>query len=300
MDEFEWGFTLVSNRLGATVLYENDDYHVIAYGSMVELWLHGGWNSSCARMARKFGVQGLSASEGSGWSDDSLEFLDELPGLRWVLVSTSRKLNWKPLERQADLESVDLFPNSSDQNEIDFTCLPSLRKCAVNWRPQFDSIRHCRRLNCFEVRDSDLGNLRELDLRELVDLEQLIVDSCIRLGSIEPAEQAQIRALKASDCPKLKLDLKRLVRDLQYLYLEGKLAYPLDELRLAKHLKSVVFLWVRAKTPIPPVLDQLPCLADGLAAGTRLSEPDQNIMDTFAARRREQLEAEKRKNSGGK
>jgi hypothetical protein len=45
-------------------------------------------------------------------------------------------------------------------------------------------------------------------------------------------------------------------------------------------------------------MEQLPCLIEGVAVGTRLSEPDQQIMSTFAARRRKELEARKKKEAG--
>jgi len=279
--------------LDPVFLHEGNDCDVVDLGSSVQLTLKAGWNMSCARLARKFGVQSLDASKIWGWQDNSIAFLDQLPGLRSVVIGAAHKLDWRPLERQADLESLRVYSDVDEQNDLDFTRLQRLSKCAVKWIPQFDSIRHCPRLRSLEVFSSD--NLRDLDLRELTDLEELHLESCANIGRIILAEQTRIRSLRVSNCPKLQLDLKRFVRDLEDLWLQGKVAYRLDELALAKLLKRVTFTFVKTKGRIPPFMEQLPCLIDGVAAGTRLSEPDQQIMSTFAARRRKELEARKKK-----
>ena len=226
-------------------LYEGDDCYVVRSGSSVELTLKGGWKPSCAQLARKFGVESLDASRIRGWRDDSIAFLDELPGLRSVVIGAPHKLDWQPLERQTDLESVRLYSDVADQNNVDFTRLHGLRKCAIKWIPQFDSFRHCPWLKTLELFSSD--SLRDLDLRELTDLEELNLNSCAQLGRVELAEQTRIRSLRVSNCPKLQLDLKRFVRDLEDLWLQGKVACPLVDLALAKHLKRLAFTFVKTK-----------------------------------------------------
>lgn len=280
----------------AVYLHEDDCCEVVAWGPLKQLELHGAWNDSIARLAHSFDVRGLHASTTLGWVDDSIEFLDELPRLTEVLISPSRRQDWKPLERHPNLEYVGIYYRwCKEQNDIDFTRVRRLRECEITWLPQGDSIRHCASLKSLMVFDDWRDDLRELDLRELVDLEELILKDCGQLREIELADSARIRNLDIWNCPKLKLDMKRYARDLEYLQLLGRVAFPLDDLGLAKHLKDVGFTSLHNKVPIPAFMGKLPCLENAGAHDTLLSEPDCRIADAFLAKRQAALKASRSK-----
>jgi hypothetical protein len=277
-------------------LHEGDDCDVVDFGSSVQLTLKGAWTPTCGQLARKFGVQSVDASRIWGWQGESIEFLDELPGLRSVVIGASSKLDWRPLERQTDLEAARVYSDVDDQSEINFTRFPRLRKVALRWIPQFDSYRDCTWLKSLEVFSTE--NLRELDLGRLAELEELNLETCSQLHHVELAEPAVLRSLRVSNCPRLQLDLKRFVRDLESLWLQGSVAYRLDDLALGKRLKTLTFTFVKSKGRIPRFMDKLPNLTEAVAVGTRLSPPDKKMMSAFAARRREALEARKQQAGG--
>src|SRR5262245_47186139 len=160
-----------------TLLLEGENYSLFDCGTIRRLLLRGSWEPSCALVAADFAVQEIWAHRLDGWTDDSIEFLDQVPNIQSVNIATRNRIDWTPLQRLAKLESVQVSCTADEQNEIDFTRLPSLRKCSLSpWRNEFDSVRRCRSLKSLFVRES--GDQRELDLQELEGLEELLLFQC--------------------------------------------------------------------------------------------------------------------------
>jgi hypothetical protein len=267
------------------LLHEANGCAIVDCGVSTRLWLRGSWRSEFAELARSFKVDDVWAYGDDGWNGDSIEFLCGLEALRSVSIGASRKLDWAPLERLASLESLDISSLEGEQERLDFVRLPRLRKCSVRpWRPEFDSVRNCPWLRSLRVRDTQF--LRELDLSQLVDLEELLLYQCSRLRLVHVAGTARIRSLQISCCPRLRFDFRRFAKDLESLCLEGRQNYSLAELGLAVNLKKLMLVGVAGASPLPEFLHGLSSLRELVSIGTQLSESDQRIVAATPAWRR--------------
>ena len=314
MIRFKCGFEKLGNLPDPVYLHEDDTCDIIEWDSLVTLSLKQKWNPNYIKLIHRFGVRGIEACDGDGWNDETIDFLKKIPDLRSVMISTSSELDLKPLEKLSELtslwitsacaldlsplerlpnlEELTLFLKSKEQSDFDFTRLRRLQTCKLDWIPQFQSVCKCTGLKSLwilwvrGISSDGYPELRELDLREMGNLEELTLEGLIDLKKIDLSEAARIRALRISQCRKLQVDLNRFVRDLECLQLEGKIAFPLDDLGLAKCLKIFQFMFLNNKLPIPPFISKLPRLIDGLAVDTKLSEPDRRVEAGFSANRR--------------
>lgn len=270
-------------------LHEDENCEIEETAAARRLTLRTSWHASIARLARRFKVTQLAA-ELDGWDQPSLEFLDELPDLRTVFITAKQALDWKPLERHRKIEYASLRPelpwhrpNRVTQGELDFTRMAHIQVCDVPWIPEWDSIRRCTRLEGLEIHGT--YERRELDLSQLSHLSELVIDFCDELRGVVLPEEAQLQLLRINAAPKLKIDLQRFVRDLEWLYLGGKIAFPLDDLGEAKKLRFLTLMFLKNRAPIPAFLHKLPALESVLAPSTRLSESDQAIEQKLNATR---------------
>src|SRR5260370_20770894 len=113
MKSFEL-YLLGSVPRSKTELYRDQHCVVLDRGLAIRMELIGEWRHACADVMARFDAERLVASELDGWDGRSVAFLDELPAtLRAVRISTSHRLDWRPLERRTDLESITLNSNSN-------------------------------------------------------------------------------------------------------------------------------------------------------------------------------------------
>ncbi len=261
------------------ILHSDANCEVVNRGDFVGLSLHAGWNPSLFNVASRYNVAHITALNLNDITGDSLGFLVELPEVRSVFVSTKRAVNWTPLISMKQLERLILFTHRSEQPEIDFTRLRYLRECTLSWSPQWDSIRNCVWLKSFCIRDS--FGLRNLDLAPIVGLEELLLEGCADLKSVNLNDATRIRALKISQCRRLHLEVQRFVKDVEVLWFEGKLAFPLDDMHFATHLRRLMFTFLGEKKALPPILSRLPGLRDAAVLETKLCDADQEILKKF-------------------
>jgi len=281
--------TLFAGMLPAPVVLHRDRRcQVSDRGRFREMSLRGIWQSSLADIAQQFSVERVVADIDDRWNGKSIEFLGELPpSVRSVFLAPAAKVDWSPLESARALESITLYVAKGDiPASVDFAKLKRLRVCSIPWLPQWDSIRRCASLQSLTLRDST--ELQALDLRDLARLEELILEGLFALGQLELASDAKIRSLKVAGCPELAFDLDRLTETLEWLFLSGKLALPLDALAKARHLQKVVLTHIPGREPIPPFLIHLPQLIGADVLSARLSKPDQELLAALHAKRRQQ------------
>jgi hypothetical protein len=196
-------------------------------------------------------------------------------------------VDWSPLESAVALESITLYvAKGSVPTAVDFSKLKRLRICSIPWFPQWDSIRHCNSLQSLTLRDST--ELRALVLHELTRLQELILEGLFALEHLELSNKARIRSLKIGGCPKLRLDVEPLTGTLEYLWVSGRLAFPLEALAKARHLQKVMLTHIPGREPIPPFLIHLPKLVGVDVLSARLSKPDQELLAAMHAKRRQQ------------
>ncbi len=263
-----------------TLIYEDSKCAILECDNETILWIRGEWEPSVRRLALEYDVQHIEADHSLGWTGKSIAFLDELPRVRSVFISTHYELDWRPLEEHPYLESITAFSISEKQNVLNFTKVKRLRRCRLWWIPEFDSIRHCAQLEALVIGSSE--ELLELNIEHLVSLKELRISHCSQLSQLNLAEKASLRSFQLSFCPKLAVDLRRIVRDLEELCLEGSQNYPLDDLKLATQLTLLQMAFVDAKKGVPAFLDKLPNLRHARAVGTELKESDQKIVRSFS------------------
>jgi hypothetical protein len=273
-------------------LFEDEDCRVTDRGSVVELQMLGEWSPTMGSVIKRFGVQQLVAAESSGWVCNGIEFLDEVPAsVVSFWLAPSRRISWGPLVRRAGVRSLTIFaptgviiPLAEPQEEIDFTRLTDLESCSVTWIPEWDSALRCSWLKGLLLRDS--AREGPLDLGRMLGLEELVLERLVNLQHVNTAESAMFRALKVSHCPKLDLDLNRFVRDLELLWLEGHIRFPLSDLVSARSLRGLVLTFLKNRIPIPPFLASLGPLCAVEVLQTRLSKSDMEILEEIWRRRR--------------
>jgi hypothetical protein len=80
----------------------------------------------------------------------------------------------------------------------------------------------------------------------------------------------------------------RLTKNLEYLWLSGKLAFPVDVLAKAHGLQKVMLTHIPEREPLPPFLIHLPRLVGVDVLSARLSKPDQELLAAMHAKRRQE------------
>ena len=219
-----------------------------------------------------------------------------LPNITKVVLSTPLTLEWAPLERHPNIEGLTLDPElpqyssvREPQGIIDFSKMLRLRTCNMPWIDEWDSIRRCNWLESLCIRDSH--ELRSLDLSSMLDLKEVILESNRELRRVVLHDDAKVLSLKISQCPKLEVDLTRFVRDVEYLWLEGRTAHPLDDLGEAKRVKTLMLTFLGNRKEIPPFLHKLDSLEQFGSVGSRLSQADEVIERQFIERHKERNSA---------
>lgn len=227
-----------------------------------KVWMSVGskWSKSLAALARRFEIDGLLVS--TACAAGGLGFLDELPGLKALDVSVpNQTLDWRPVERMKCLEELNVssapIVRTVDPGEIDFAALPSLISCVLSkFHPQWASVFGCAGLKRLHLTTAELS---KLDLGTMPKLAELVLGGMPKLASFSLAKSSKLKALQLRTCKKLMVDWPRVGRDLLYLWVERKPAWPLSELRFAPKLQWLMLSYC-GKIESVDFLDDLPKL----------------------------------------
>jgi hypothetical protein len=254
-----------------------------------------------AELVARYAVTNLTILK--GWDERSLEFLDDLPDLKRLHVSVKGGVDWAPLERHGKLEWISLNPQMPwcpssrvPQGALDFSSVKSLTVCNIPAIPEWDSIRQCSRLENLRLHNS--GEVRELDLSRLNRLSELALEAFAELRRVVIPAEAKIRALKISGTPKLKIDLQRLVRDVEYLWIGGNCDFGLEALAEARHVKRLSLTQLGRKAAQIPFLAAMTELEDLDTLGSRLHPADEPIAEAQFAKQRELMQKFQREAAG--
>jgi hypothetical protein len=269
-------------QLEMETVHQDDNCEVVRRGDTYTLLITKSWQDEMAEVARRYNVTSLTAMTMYGWDGGSVDFLGKLLQLRRMHISPDRSLDWRALELHPNVEHIMLWPNLPvyppsriPQGEIDFARIRRLVRCNIPCLPEWDSIRECNRLTSLTLRG--WPEVRVLDLSRMHGLQELALESFVELRRVILPEDATIRSLKISQSRKLKVDLKRFVRDVEYLWLEGRLAFSLDDLGEAEHVKHLELTFLKNRAEIPPFLNKLGRLERLLTVQTRLSAEDRAV-----------------------
>lgn len=243
MSRFVVSFGPPRKPVESEVLHDSRSCFVVRHGEAVHMNAEAKWSKAQAEVARKFRIERLLVS--AACAKGGLAFLDELPGLKELSVSVpDQTLDWHPVERLKQLEklSVSSAPivRTQPPGEIDFTALPALVSCDLSeYDAPWASVFRCGKLRRLHLTTSDA--LRgELDLTGLPKLTELILGGLPKVTSFRLADRAKVQSLQLRSCRKLRVDWPRVGRDLRYLWIERKTAWPLEDLRHAPKLERLM------------------------------------------------------------
>jgi Leucine-rich repeat (LRR) protein len=138
-----------------------------------QLVLKGPWNPSIASIMLSENIRALSISGYTGWNENNLDFLRDLPFLERLSLIVLNKVN---------IDGIYLLPNLKDlsvghnRKPIDFTRFQHLERLSVGWSIGYESLFKCKTL-----RDIAIARLPQSHipcLSRLVNLETLALSFC--------------------------------------------------------------------------------------------------------------------------
>jgi hypothetical protein len=228
-------------------LYLGKSYEVQRLNGRVEMAVDARWSRSHSAAAERHGVDSLTLSHRC--VEGGLGFLADLSGVRSLTISVPlNPADLRPLERLSQLEELRIFRGSlvsiGPPGELDFSAMRKLVSCtlAPYWA-QWETVFRCANLRGLHLMES--RDLNELDLIGLPKLTQLVFGGLPKLVSFRVAPSARVQSMQLRSCTKLHVDWPRAGRDLQYLWIEKKPAYPFTELRHAAGLKGLMLSFCR-------------------------------------------------------
>lgn len=197
--------------------------------------LEGGWREEYANVIEAQGLAALSIAVRGG----DLSFLERLPELRGLVLNAGEVRDLSAVGALRGLETLTLNTPSRPRMPLDFTAFEHLRVLRTYWNPGFESLfasTTLESLYVFSPPDADLARfgalprLRRLELsqgRRLAStagvgdvrflglyaqgglteltglpagLEELELEGCKKLGTIDALAGLRLRRLKVADC----------------------------------------------------------------------------------------------------
>jgi hypothetical protein len=259
-------------------LFENKVCEVSEIDGIPTLAVVSNWSRSVEKLAKRFRIRGLNLNVDYKSEDASLDFLDGFPDLVDLSITGAWSIHWNRVESIRKLETLYLhcFTSAEDPHRIDFTRLENLTSCHLTWKSSWESVLQAKTLRSLAI--SEARALSELNCRPLESLTELRLLGCPALETISLADHTRLRALEINGSRKLNPDWERWGRDLEYLRIVGKVAFPLDELRRAKKLRRLS-LFDAGRLPSAQFLRELPTLENlAVDPGVKMSNADRALV----------------------
>ncbi|MDF2176842.1 hypothetical protein P2G88_01075 [Aliiglaciecola sp. CAU 1673] len=195
-----------------------------------------------------------------GWPAGSIDFLEEIKGVKGIYLYDNLIQDLTPLEYLSDLEVVYLeCPKVKKSCRFDF--FDNLKDLRVDWRACFSSLFNCSHLETLVVNNfaaEDLGqfcvseSLTRLDIIKskiisvdgignLRKLKSLCLYGCSKLLDISAVSQLDLERIEIKSCKKVeKLDPIFSISSIEEVDLDGCGAFSSD--RNLKNLRSLKLL----------------------------------------------------------
>lgn len=241
------------------VLYQDAHCQIERWGDLVYLDLEDAWRPEIGKIARRCNVNALCIGSTYDWKGRSLDFLQALSPLRRVFCRIDSAFDISSLQGLTELTHLHLeWRTTTAPMPLSFTCFPHLTECSITLLPAFESILGHTPLQVLEV--AGCWHLRELDLSGLPNLQELELAGCRTMTSFRLHEDARLISLSLHTSSKLRVDWPRLVRDLRYLCIGGKVGFPLEEISAAQQVEFVDLREVSGGVKSLDFLNELPKL----------------------------------------
>jgi len=243
------------NSLKGKILLERENYFIFkSQAGLVALTRCGPWTKRDTALAWEYGVNSVSLDTLEFGKRKTAEWLLDLPPLRRLSLSLWQPVDLAALGRLSELRELRLdfsiWRVGDEFQHVDLSGLPRLEFADVMMCRACESILHCETIRELVVRNECDGKLRDLDLKRLHLLSSLSLDHCPRLRRVSLHPKAKIRGLKLSLCGSYQIDWKRVGPDLQYLFLGGRLTFPLKRILEAPQLKELHTSEIRKLPPL--------------------------------------------------
>jgi hypothetical protein len=131
-----------------------------------------------------------------------LRFLSELSDVRAVTVRAEKPIDWSPLERLLNLESLDLRFGGDAPKSIDFARFRKLRSCSINWSSEWESVLNCTSL--WHLSLENLDGITSVELTALKELRELFLNRCKGLRRVQLRNEQTIESLAIANCRALE------------------------------------------------------------------------------------------------
>jgi hypothetical protein len=205
-------------------------------------------------LARRFQVNQVILDDQSFAKRETANFLLDLPKLRGVRISLYSPKDLSALGRLTELRwlyiDLTIWRLGDQMRPVDFSGLHKLEFADVMMCQAFESLLACSTIQQLGIHNTCDGRLRDLDLTRMPKLRHLLLDHCPKLLSVKLHPKARVQGLQLSLCGSYKIDWPRFGPDLRYLYLGGRLSFPLKDILNAAQLEELHTAEIRKLPPL--------------------------------------------------
>jgi len=185
------------------------------------------WTPFCEKLYVEYGANGVRLPDITHAPNQSLEFVNRLPGCERLEIQDVGMIDLSPLAGNKTLVDLELPPFGS-VGEFDLSTLPNLRRCHIPLIPQLWSFMKCQKLDslCLDggqhegILDIEpLTELREFQCLQVKKLTGVLLSQKVRLlslvlvgmkdfESLEPLNAAykELRVVQLEKLPKFNID----------------------------------------------------------------------------------------------
>lgn len=159
--------------------------------------IEGPWKKEYLELLLEKNVQELELNDGKGWYGDNVQFLEQLPHLKSLIIIDLNIKSIEPIHSLNGLTKLEIITYSNDP--INFTDFPQLLECSFEWIAGSETLFESSTLqklfiNEYTKKDSTvfsgLFNLKELSIlnspiENLEGLSKLKSLNYLRLGNLK-------------------------------------------------------------------------------------------------------------------
>jgi hypothetical protein len=250
-------FFVGCDEIGAQFLFEEPGCYIIKFGDSISINHTGPWTDHHAALVRQYDVNSASFNTYSFGERDTADFLLELPSLRTVFISLKKVKDLSAVSQLTQVRELRLGIDNwglrrlgDELKPIGFSNLRNLKLVYLSWCAAFASVLECSTIEKLEVSNDCDRRLCDLDLTHLPKLRELALVRCPKLRSVALHPKAKITALNLGLCGSYQIDWPRMGPELEFLFLGGRLTFPLEDILQAPKLMTLMTTGIRKLPPL--------------------------------------------------
>jgi hypothetical protein len=261
-------------------LDESTGWDVLIRGSVFGTSIEPGlqWTPFCEKLFREVGANGIRLSDFKFAPDNSLDFINRLPGCARVEILGQSKIDLSPLKGNSKIVDIQI-DQLGTTFEFDLSSLKALRRCHIPMISELASFLKCQQLVCLWLDGgkfkgtldlTSLTELREFQCYLVRNLQGINFNPKVRLLSLELGYMKEFRSLTP---------IEGITKDLRYATLDN--IPGLDMLWLATAEKIEGIDLFRSKIPSLNFLKGLKNLHGVCLFESKVLDGDLSLLDSF-------------------